>query len=82
VTHGTSRDGNKRPEQDHRGIKGRYGPTRARKSPDAPGRFGRSFNELRNYLYPVQAVAETFQPPLAGNAFVSGIVAPRVLEAT
>ena len=58
------------------------GPTRGRKSPDAPGRFGRGFNELRNYLYPVQAVAETFQPPLAGNAFFSGIVAPRVLEAT
>jgi putative transposase len=41
---------NKRLEQDHRGVKGRYGPMRGFKSPRSAGEFCRAYDELRNLL--------------------------------
>jgi transposase-like protein len=41
---------NNRIEQDHRGIKGRYGPMRGFKSHEPTSRFCRCFDELRNHL--------------------------------
>ena len=52
VKHRTNRYLNNRIEQDHRGVKGRYGPMRGFKSPDSASRFCRGFDELRNHLYP------------------------------
>jgi hypothetical protein len=43
---------NNRFEQDHRGVKGRYGPMRGFKSPGSAGEFCRADNELRNFLRP------------------------------
>jgi hypothetical protein len=37
-------------EQDHRGVKGRYGPMRGFKCPRSAGRFCRAYDELRNFL--------------------------------
>jgi putative transposase len=37
-------------EQDHRGVKGRYGPMRGFKSPRSAGEFCRAYDELRNFL--------------------------------
>src|SRR6478609_3247824 len=52
VQHRTSRYLNNRIEQDHRGIKGRYGPMRGFKSNEAAARFCRGYDELRNHLHP------------------------------
>jgi putative transposase len=41
---------NNRLEQDHRGVKGRYGPMRGFKSPRSAGEFCRAYDELRNFL--------------------------------
>ena len=41
---------NNRLEQDHRGVKGRYGPMRGFKCPRSAGRFCRGYDELRNFL--------------------------------
>jgi putative transposase len=41
---------NNRLEQDHRGVKGRYGPMRGFKCPRSAGRFCRTYDELRNFL--------------------------------
>src|SRR5258708_21653 len=41
---------NGRLEQDHRGVKGRYGPMRGFKCPRSAGDFCRAFDELRNFL--------------------------------
>ena len=41
---------NNRLEQDHRGIKGRYGPMRGFKCPRSASRFCRTYDELRNFL--------------------------------
>ena len=64
--HRTNQYLNNRIEQDHRGIKGRYGPMRGFKSHESAARFCRSFNELPNSLTACildHAVAETFQSP-------------------
>jgi putative transposase len=37
-------------EQNHRGVKGRYGPMRGFKCPRSAGRFCRAYDELRNFL--------------------------------
>src|ERR1700679_3526675 len=50
VTHRTNQYLNNRIEQDHRGIKGRYGPMRGFKSHESASRYCRCFDELRNYL--------------------------------
>src|ERR1700676_4491291 len=48
----TNRYLNKRLEQDHRGIKGRYQPMRGFKCPRSADRFCRGYDELRNLLRP------------------------------
>ncbi len=50
VRHRDSQYLNNRLEQDHRGIKGRYGPMRGFKSPRSAGRFCQAYDELRNFL--------------------------------
>jgi putative transposase len=52
VKHRTSRYLNNRLEQDHRGIKGRYRPTRGFKCVQSAARFCRGYDELRNFLRP------------------------------
>ena len=41
---------NNRLEQDHRSVKGRYGPRRGFKCPQSAGEFCRAYDELRNFL--------------------------------
>src|ERR1700742_2524925 len=50
VRHRDSQYLNNRLGQDHRGVKGRYGPMRGFKCPRAAGRFCRGYDELRNFL--------------------------------
>lgn len=50
--HRTSRYLNNLIEQDHRGIKGRYGPMRGFKSFTSASRFCAAYDELRNYYRP------------------------------
>jgi len=50
VRHRTSAYLNNRLEQDHRGVKGRYGPMRGFKCPRSAARFCRAYDELRNFL--------------------------------
>ena len=52
VKHRTNQYLNNRIEQDHRGIKGRYGPMRGFKSHESASGFCRCFDELRGYLHP------------------------------
>src|SRR4051794_24262106 len=49
--HRTNQYLNNRIGQDHRGIKGRYRPMRAFKSPESASRFCRGFDELRNHRH-------------------------------
>src|ERR1700742_4162679 len=50
VRHRNSRYLNNRLEQDHRGVKGRYGPMRGFKCPRSASEFCRVYDELRNFL--------------------------------
>jgi len=50
VRHRDSQYLNNRLEQDHRGVKGRYGPMRGFKCPRSASRFCRAYDELRNFL--------------------------------
>jgi putative transposase len=50
VRHRDSQYLNNRLEQDHRGVKGRYGPMRRFKCPRSAGEFCRAYDELRNFL--------------------------------
>jgi putative transposase len=50
VRHRDSQYLNNRLEQDHRGVKGRYGPMRGFQCPEAAGGFCRAYDELRNFL--------------------------------
>jgi putative transposase len=50
VRHRDSQYLNNRVEQDHRGVKGRYGPMRGFKCPRSAGEFCRAYDELRNFL--------------------------------
>jgi putative transposase len=52
VRHRTSRCSNNRPEQDHRGLNGRYRPMRGLKCPRSAARFCRGHDGLRNFLRP------------------------------
>src|SRR4051812_19595038 len=52
VQHRTSRSLNNRLEQDHRGIKGRYGPMRGFKGQRSAPRFCRAYDDPRNVLRP------------------------------
>src|ERR1700743_696673 len=50
VRHRDSQYLNNRLEQDHRGVKGRYGPMRGFKCPQSAAEFCRAYDELRNFL--------------------------------
>jgi putative transposase len=50
VRHRDSQYLNNRLEQDHRGVKGRYGPMRGFKCPRSAREFCRAYDELRNFL--------------------------------
>ena len=50
VRHRNSQYLNNRLEQDHRGVKGRYGPMRGLKCPRSAAEFCRAYDELRNFL--------------------------------
>jgi putative transposase len=50
VRHRDSQYLNNRLEQDHRGVKGRYGPMRGFKCPRLADAFCRAYDELRNFL--------------------------------
>src|SRR6202007_386550 len=50
VRHRDSQYLNNRLEQDHRGVKGRYGPMRGFKCPRSAGEFCRAYDEFRNFL--------------------------------
>jgi hypothetical protein len=52
VRHRNSRYLNNQPEQDHRSLKGRYGPMRGFKRRNPAGRFCGAYDELRNFLRP------------------------------
>ena len=54
---------NNRLEQDHRGVKGRYGPMRGFKCPRSAGEFCRAYDELCNFL---RSRSRTNQPVSAG----------------
>ena len=51
VRHRDSQYLNNRLEQDHRGVKGRYGPMRGFKSQRSAAEFCRAYDELRNFLH-------------------------------
>ncbi len=51
VRHRNGRYLNNRLEQDHRGVKGRYGPMRGFKCARSAGKFCRAYDELRNFLH-------------------------------
>src|SRR6478752_6517465 len=63
VKHRTSRYLTNRPEQDHRGIKGRYRPMRGFKCVQSAARFCRGYDELRNFLRP----RPLHQQPVSAN---------------
>src|ERR1700685_3185768 len=50
VRHRDSQYLNNRLEQDHRGVKGRYGPMRGFKCPRSAGEFCRAYDEVPNFL--------------------------------
>jgi putative transposase len=50
VRHRDSQYFNNRLEQDHRGVKGRYGPMRGFKCPRSAGEFCLAYDGLRNFL--------------------------------
>jgi putative transposase len=82
VKHRTNQYLNIRIEQDHRGIKGRYGPMRGFKSHDFAARFCRSFDELRNYLNPRSRRSRNIPTNSRRHRFLTrGIIALHIMEA-
>ena len=82
VKHRTNQYLNNRIEQDHRGIKGRYGPMRGFKSHEFASRFCRSFDELRNHLQARSRRSRNLPTNARRHRFLTrGIVALRILEA-
>jgi transposase-like protein len=73
---------NNRIEQEHRGIKGRYGPMRGFKRHESASRFCRCFDELRNHLQARSRRSRNLPTDARRHRFLTGgIVAPRILEA-
>lgn len=73
---------NNRIEQDHRGIKGRYGPTSGFKSYESASRFCRCFDELRNHLQARSRRSRNLSTNARRHRFLTrGIIALRILEA-
>jgi transposase-like protein len=82
VKHRTNQYLNNRIEQDHRGIKGRYGPMRGFKSYESASRFCRCFDELRNHLQARSRRSRNLPTNARRHRFLTrGIVALRILEA-
>jgi putative transposase len=82
VKHRTNRYLNNRIEQDHRGIKGRYGPMRSFKSPESAARFCRGYEELRNHLCPRSCRSRNTPTNSRRHRFLTrGITALRIMEA-
>ena len=82
VKHRTNQYLNNRIEQDHRGIKGRYGPMRGFKSYESASRFCRCFDELRNHLQVRSRRSRNLPTNARRHRFQTrGIVALRILEA-
>jgi putative transposase len=82
VKHRTNQYLNNRIEQDHRGIKGRYGPMRGFKSHESASRFCRCFDELRNHLQARSRRSRNLPTNARRHRFLTrGIVALRILEA-
>jgi putative transposase len=73
---------NNRIEQDHRGIKSRYGPMRGFKSLESASRFCRSFDELRNHLQVRSRRSRNIPNNARRHRFLTrGIIALRIMEA-
>jgi transposase-like protein len=82
VKHRTNQYLNNRIEQDHRGIKGRYGPMRGFKSHESASRFCRCFDELRGYLHPRSRRSRNLPSNARRHRFLTrGIIALRIMEA-
>src|SRR5277367_3817698 len=82
IKHRTNQYLNNRIEQDHRGIKGRYGPMRGFKSHESPSRFCRCFDELRNHLQARSRRSRNLPTNARRHRFVTrGIIALRIMEA-
>jgi transposase-like protein len=82
VKHQTNQYLNNRIEQDHRGIKGRYGSMRGFKSADSAARFCRCFDELRNHLHSRSRRSRNIPTTSRRRRFLTrGIIALRIMEA-
>jgi putative transposase len=82
VKHRANQYLNNRIEQDHRGIKGRYGPRLGFKSQEPASRFCRCFDELRNHLQARSRRSRNLPTNACRHCFLTGgIVALRILEA-
>ena len=82
VKHRTNQYLNNRIEQDHRGIKGRFGPMRGFKSRESASRFCRCFDELRNYLQVRSRRSRSLPNNSRRHRFLTrGIIALRIMEA-
>ncbi len=82
VKHRTNQYLNYRIEQDHRGIKGQYGPMRGFKSHESASRFCRCFDELRGYLHPRSRRGRNLPTNARRHRFlIRGIIALRIMEA-
>jgi putative transposase len=82
VKHRTNQYLNNRIEQDHRGIKGRYGPMRGFKSYESASRFCRCFDELRNHLQVRSRRSRSLPNNTRRHRFLTrGIIALRIMEA-
>src|SRR4051794_37830610 len=67
VRHRNSQYLNNRLEQDHRGVKGRYGPMRGFKCPRSTAEFCRAYDELRNFLRSNAEPISKSPPTTAGS---------------
>jgi putative transposase len=82
VKHRTNQYLNNRIEQDHRGIKGRYGPMRGFKSNESASRFCRCFDELRNHLQVRSRRSRNLPTNARRHRFPTrGIIALGIMEA-
>jgi putative transposase len=82
VKHRTNQYLNNRIEQEHRGIKGRFGPMRGFKNHESASRFCRCFDDLRGYLYPRSRRSRNRPTNARRHRFPTrGILALRIMEA-
>jgi putative transposase len=82
VKHRTNQYLNNRIEQDHRGIKGRYGPMRGFRSHESASRFCRSFDELCNHLQVRSRRSRNLPTNARRRRFLTrGIIVLRIMEA-